>query len=213
MLLWIIPAVLLLLIGLTLSAKVGVRVVFGKELTAFLKIGPVTKQVYPLPEKAKGSGQKKEKRKKQKEKRQFTWEAVRELLADLRLPVLDALNCGRKGLHVRVLRLHLTVSDRNPAAAAQRYGKLNAFLWPLLAAVENLVCVERRDVTLALDFSAGASSAEGELFVTIRLYHGLLIFISDGPAILKALLRFFKRTAPEKESLSKQAKQTAAEAA
>ena len=210
MLLWIIPAVLLLLIGLTLSAKVGVRVVFSKELTAFLKIGPVTKQVYPLPEKTKGSGQKKEKRKKQKEKRQFTWEAVRELLADLRLPVLDALNRGRKGLRVRVLQLHLTASDRNPAAAAQRYGKLNAFLWPLLAAVENLVCV---DVTLALDFSAGASSTEGELFVTIRLYHGLLIFISDGPAILKALLRFFKRTAPEKESSSKQTKQTAAEAA
>ena len=60
MLLWFILAVIVVLVCLLLSMKVGVRVVFGPELKVWAKVGFMTLQVYPMPKK------KKEKPKKEK---------------------------------------------------------------------------------------------------------------------------------------------------
>lgn len=221
MLAWMISAAAVLLIGLLLSMKVGIRVIFGAELRAWAKIGPVTLRIYPLPEgkkkrppEEKKGGLQQEHPQEEKKGRQITFEAVWQLITALLDPALDAMDRVRRGLHVRCLRLHIIVSDPNPAAAARRYGTLNSVLWPLIAAMENLVTVERRDVSVDLDFAARQSRAEGEAEVTLRLYHGICILLADGLRLLRPVLQFMKTTKPvkdtKKDAEQKQQNETAA---
>lgn len=203
MLHWIVLGIVVVLVCLVLSAKIGVRVVFGPSLRVWVKIGPVMMQVYPMQEKEKKKPEKKRQKESEekthhKEKRNITFDAVWQLIHDLIEPLLDAMDRVRKSLRVRCLSLHLVISDPNPAVAAQRYGKLNAVLWPLTAAVENTVTVERRDIHMNLDFAVHRSSAEGELFVTMRLYHGVHILLADGMKLLRPVLHFIKTTKPAK---------------
>lgn len=222
MLLWFILAVIVVLVCLLLSMKVGVRVVFGPELKVWAKVGFMTLQVYPMPKKKKEKPKKEkaakkdqEKQKAEKEKRNITFDAVWQLVNALIEPALDAMDRVRRGIHIRCLNLHLVVSDPNPATAAQRYGKLNAVLWPLIAVVENLVTVERRNVRMDLDFAARKSSAEGELFITMRVYHGMRILVVDGMKLLRPVLQFMKTTKSAKDTekqadINKETKDTAA---
>ena len=194
----IILAVFLALACLLGSLKVGARVVFGETIAAWIKIGPAMIQLYPVPEK---KTQKKEKpaqktSAKEKTKRNITFQAVWTLVEEVIPYVLNTLERVRKGIRIRVLNLHLTLSDYNPAVAAQRYGKVNSFLWPFLAAVENVVTVEHRDVRLDLDFASHKTTASGELFITMRLHHGFRMLMFDGIPMVRALLRFMKTTKP-----------------
>ena len=217
MLFYIILAIILVLILLLLSSKAGIRFVFGSELKLWVKVGLITVQLYPSQEKKKESKKQKEEReadidsssKEKTAKRKITFEAVWCLISELIPPMLDVMERVRKGMHIRCLRLHLVISDPNPAVAAQRYGKMNAVIWPLLAAIENAVTVERRNVNLDLDFAAHKTSADGELFVTMRLYHGLRILLVDGWKILKPFLDFMKATEVEKKNRSAAKKEPA----
>ena len=182
----------------------------------------MTLQVYPMPKKKKEKPKKEkaakkdqEKQKAEKEKRNITFDAVWQLVNALIEPALDAMDRVRRGIHIRCLNLHLVVSDPNHATAAQRYGKLNAVLWPLIAVVENLVTVERRNVRMDLDFAARKSSAEGELFITMRVYHGMRILVVDGMKLLRPVLQFMKTTKSAKDTekqadINKETKDTAA---
>ena len=224
MLLWIVLGVIAVLVCLILSLKVGVRVVFGAALQVWVEAGPMMLQVYPAREKKKKKPEKEkqtkgeqeqEQQKAKKEKRNITFDAVWQLVNALVEPALDAMDRVRRSLRVRCIALHLVISDPNPAVAARRYGKLNAVLWPLIAVVENLVTVERRDVRADLDFAAHQSRAEGELFITMRLYHGVLILLADGLKLLRPVLEFMKTTKPvknteEKTELKKDTDDTAA---
>ena len=205
---WIIALVILLLLVLLLRLQVGVRVLFGETQTVWLKIGPLMRQVYPQPEgKAEKTKQaKKEKKKKEKEpdasgkvkkKRHITFDAVWQLISALTDPVLDAMNRVRKGLRFHQLNCRLVIADGDPAKAAQRYGNINAVLWPLLAVVEHTVTVEHRKVDIGLDFAAQKSCASGEVYVTMRLHHGVRILLRDGFAVIRAILAFMKATKAE----------------
>ena len=197
--LWMIfPAIAVLLLSLVLSAKVGVRVIFGEQFAAWCKVGPVMLQVYPYHKKDEKRGKKGGKKSKEKEKppRNITFDAVRRFIDALLPPVLDMMGRVRRGMQVKTLTLHLVISDRDPAVAARRYGNLNAVIWPLLAVVESLVSVQRRDVEMTLDFAAHQSSARGEVFVTLRVCRGIMIFLADGVPVIQAVLRFLKETKP-----------------
>lgn len=207
MLVWIIGAAAVVLVCLLLSMKVGVRVLFGAELQAWARIGPITLRIYPVlegnkkrpPKEKKGDPQQTQPQEKSAG-RQITFDAVWQLITALLDPALDAMDRVRRGLHVRCLRLCIVVSDPNPAVAARRYGTLNSVLWPLIAVTENLVTVERREVCMDLDFSARQSRAEGEVEVTLRLYHGLCILLADGMQLLRPVLQFMKTIKPAKDT-------------
>ena len=206
MLLWIILLLVAAIVCLLLAMKVGVRVSFGDALRVWVKAGPLLLQVYPMARKKKKKQEKKPKdaepEKAPKPGRNITPSAVWTLLQALLEPTFDAMRCVRKGLRVHRLSLMCTVSDPDPAAAAKRYGALNAVLWPLVAAAEQLVTVERRDLRVRREFAAHRSHAEGEVFITIRIYHGVKILLRDGVPMLRALLQFLKDTtpAPQKEA-------------
>ncbi|MCI5843780.1 MAG: hypothetical protein MR004_09075 [Clostridiales bacterium] len=215
MLLWIVLGAVALVLCLLLSMKIGVRLVYdAAQLRVWLQLGPVMLQVYPEKD-AKSNADKKRKNVKKNapdkgtekaSKLNMTAEAVFSLLKELLPPLLDVLGRVRRGIRVRCLSLHLVISDPNPAEAARRYGMVNTVLWPLLAVIENTVSVERRTVRIELDFAAQQSRVEGELFLTMRLLHGAAIVLADGLRCLKPLLRFWKKTKPEKNQQQKQEK-------
>lgn len=210
MLIEIVLLIIAALLCLLLSMKVGVRVLFGEETRLWLKIGPAMVALHPLPEKK----QKKEKKREtvessakpeKKAERNITFEAVWELVQSLAPPLLDAMERVRRGIRVERLSVALTISDADPAQAAQRFGKLNAFLWPFLAAVENVIAVKQRDVQLHLDFASKRSHAGGEVMITLRVFCAVRIFLRDGMLFLRPVLHFLKTTkaAPENGAAQK----------
>ena len=195
----IILLAIAILIMLLLSLKMGVRILFGEELRIFVKAGPLMLLVYPRPEKKSPVAEKTKSAEKTEEtKRNITLDAIADLLRTVLPLAMDAMERVRKDMHIQCFLLRLTISDLDPAEAARRYGTCNAVLWPLLACVENLVAVEKRDVKILLDFAAQKSSAAGELFVTMRLRHGLRIALKDGVPMLRAVLQFLKTVTPKK---------------
>lgn len=216
--LWIIfPIILVLLLCLLLSAKVGVRILYETQLVIWIKAGPVVMQVYPAKkkkkhEKKKASKSFKEETKKEKQPRNVTADAVWHLVSALLPPTFDMMERISCSMHIQMLRLHLIISDPNPAVAARRYGNVNAVLWPVLSAMGSLVTVEQQKVDLELDFAARRSTADGELFVTLRIYHGIAILLADGKVILKAVLRFMKETKPDTAQKQKKTEKESAAA-
>lgn len=198
MLLGIILAAVFLVLCLLLSMKTGVRIVFGDATRIWLKIGPMMLQVYPMPEKrTKKPPQKAEKElssQKEPSKRKVTFDAVWTLVQELLPPLLDTMERIRRGICVKTLCLNVVVSDANPALAAQRYGKLHALVWPLLAALEQTVCVKQRDVQLHLDFASRQTSVQGEVMLTMRVFRALHIGVKEGGRILRPVLHFLKAT-------------------
>ncbi len=201
MLIYIILVIILVLSLLLLFSNVGVRLVFESELRMWVKVGFLRVQLYPIPERKKKTAKRKKKVKEAKRdsrsegkrtERKITFEAVWQLIIELTPVLLAAMEHTRKGMRIRCLKLHLTISDRNPAIAAQRYGKMNAVIWPLIAAIENAVTVEQRNVRLDLDFSLHKTRANGEIFITMRMYRGIHIFLADGRRMLKLVLDFMK---------------------
>lgn len=193
MLLWIIICVVVCVIALILSSKVGVRVLAGEDLRIWVKVGFWMKQIYPAPP-GKEKKDTKKKESEAKKKRKITWEAVQQLLRDIYPPLLCAMGRFRRGVRVRRLEGRIVVGDPDPAAAAKRYGTLNAVLWPALALVENIVTVERRSVQIDLDFAAGRTRASGEVFLTIRIFHLLAISLGCGLKLMGPVSRFLKVT-------------------
>lgn len=199
MLIGIILLIITALLCLLLSMKIGVRVLFGEETRLWLKAGPVMVTLYPLPEKkAKKEKSRKKKassgKKEEKHGRNITFEAVWELVQSLTSPLLDAMERVRRGIRVERLNVDFTISDVDPALAAQRYGKLNAFLWPFLAAMENVITVKQRDVQLHLDFAGKESRADGEVIITMRVFCAVRILLRNGLRFLRPVLHFMKST-------------------
>lgn len=201
MLPWIILCCAALLICLLLSVKLGLRVVLRGGAQVWVKIGFFKRQLYPFPEPREKNPKKQKKdaaAPEKKEKRQITWGAVQRLAEALLPTLLHACGRFRRGLRVQELTGRIVVSDPNPADAARRYGTLNAVVWPALTLLENAVTVERRDVQIYLDFSAGATAVSGEALVTLRLYHLAAIGLTDGLKMIGPVSRFLKEIKPDK---------------
>lgn len=199
MLPWIIVCVAVCLLALLLSSKLGIRVLLHEDgVRVWVKAGFWTKQIYPAlqtrKKKAEGKEKKAKKSSGKKAGRNITWDAVQRLLREIVPPMLRALGRFRRGLRIHDLEGRIVVGDRNPAAAARRYGTLNAVLWPALALLEHTVTVERRDVQIDLDFSAGKTEVTGEVFLTIRICHLAAIFLREGYKLIGPISRFLKET-------------------
>lgn len=201
----VLLALFILLLSLFgLSLKVGVQIKYAEQLLVRVKAGPLMLRVFPFPKrkgkKADSDKEKKPKKKKTKKaKRRITFEAVRQVIIECIDPLLDSAGRVRRGLRIHRMTLHLTLGgEADPAAAAQRYGQLNAAAWPLLAALEQIITVENRDVRWNIDFSAPRSHCEGELCLTMRTHHLVRIAAWNGIRFLRALLHFLKATKPDK---------------
>ena len=194
---WIFLAVIVLLAILPLGASVlydadGPRV----RIVA----GPVKIQVFPMKKKPKKDKTKKEKPQKEPKKPAQAGEAQKPFpkpktggswtdFLPLVQVVLDLLNDLRRKLRVNHLLLHLTLAGDDRCDLAVNYGRMNASLAALIAQLERVLVIQKRDVHVDCDFTANETVILARLDLTITLGRILSIAVRYG---VRGLMTFLK---------------------
>ena len=163
--------------------------------------GPVKIQVFPMKKKTKKDKTKKEKPKKEPKKpAQAAGEAQKPFpkpktggswtdFLPLIQVVLDLLNDLRRKLRVNHLLLHLTLAGDDPCDLAVNYGRMNASLAALIAQLERVLVIQKRDVHVNCDFTANETVILARLDLTITLGRILSIAVRYG---VRGLMTFLK---------------------
>ena len=162
--------------------------------------GPVKIQVFPMKKKPKKDKPKKEKPKKEQKKPAQAGEEQKPFPKPMTggswtdfLPlgqvVLDLLNDLRRKLRVNHLLLHLTLAGDDPCDLAVNYGRMNASLAALIAQLERVLVIQKRDVHVDCDFTANETVILARLDLTITLGRILSIAVRHG---VRGLMTFLK---------------------
>ena len=162
--------------------------------------GPVKIQVFPMKKKPKKDKPKKEKPKKEQKKPTQAGEEQKPFpkprtggswtdFLPLVQVVLDLLNDLRRKLRVNHLLLHLTLAGDDPCDLAVNYGRMNASLAALIAQLERVLVIQKRDVHVDCDFTANETVILARLDLTITLGRILSIAVRHG---VRGLMTFLK---------------------
>ena len=162
--------------------------------------GPVKIQVFPMKKKPKKDKTKKEKPQKEPKKPAQAGEAQKPFpkpktggswtdFLPLVQVVLDLLNDLRRKLRVNELKLHLTLAGDDPCDLAVNYGRMNASLAALIAQLERVLVIQKRDVHVDCDFTASETVILARLDLTITLGRILSIAVRYG---VRGLMTFLK---------------------
>ncbi len=162
--------------------------------------GPVKIQVFPMKKKPKKDKPKKEKPKKEQKKPAQAGEEQKPFpkpktggswtdFLPLIQVVLDLLNDLRRKLRVNHLLLHLTLAGDDPCDLAVNYGRMNASLAALIAQLERVLVIQKRDVHVDCDFTANETVILARLDLTITLGRILSIAVRHG---VRGLMTFLK---------------------
>ena len=162
--------------------------------------GPVKIQVFPMKKKPKKDKTKKEKPQKEPKKPAQAGEAQKPFpkpktggswtdFLPLVQVVLDLLNDLRRKLRVHELKLHLTLAGDDPCDLAVNYGRMNASLAALIAQLERVLVIQKRDVHVDCDFTANETVILARLDLTITLGRILSIAVRYG---VRGLMTFLK---------------------
>ena len=162
--------------------------------------GPVKIQVFPMKKKPKKDKTKKEKPQKEQKKPAQAGEEQKPFpkpktggswtdFLPLVQVVLDLLNDLRRKLRVNELKLHLTLAGDDPCDLAVNYGRMNASLAALIAQLERVLVIQKRDVHVDCDFTANETVILARLDLTITLGRILSIAVRHG---VRGLMTFLK---------------------
>ena len=162
--------------------------------------GPVKIQVFPMKKKPKKDKPKKEKPKKEQKKPAQAGEEQKPFpkpttggawtdFLPLGQVALDLLNDLRRKLRVNELKLHLTLAGDDPCDLAVNYGRMNASLAALIAQLERVLVIQKRDVHVDCDFTANETVILARLDLTITLGRILSIAVRHG---VRGLMTFLK---------------------
>ena len=166
--------------------------------------GPVKIQVFPMKKKPKKDKSKKEKPKKEQKKPAQAGEAQKPFpkpktggswtdFLPLVQVALDLLNDLRRKLRVNELKLHLTMAGDDPCDLAINYGRMNASLAALIAQLERVLVIKKRDVHIDCDFTASETVILARLDLTITLGRILSIAVRYGVRGLTTFLKIKKQ--------------------
>ena len=166
--------------------------------------GPVKIQVFPMKKKPKKDKPKKEKPKKEQKKPAQAGEEQKPFpkpktggswtdFLPLVQVALDLLNDLRRKLRVNELKLHLTMAGDDPFDLAVNYGRMNASLAALIAQLERVLVIKKRDVHIDCDFTASETVILARLDLTITLGRILSIAVRYGVRGLTTFLKIKKQ--------------------
>lgn len=177
--------------------------------------GPLKIQVFPMKKKAKQDKPKKEK--KQKEPEQAEESPAEEQAAEPAkekkkkppkdpdeggsildfLPfvelVINFLGDFRRKLRVSHLKLHLTMAGGDPCNLAINYGRANASMAALIAQLERLFVIKRRDVRINCDFVASETTILARLDISITLGRIISLLVCYAVRAVKTYLSIQKK--------------------
>ena len=194
---WLIFLAILVLLAIL---PLGASVLYDEDGPRVrIVAGPVKIQVFPMkkkPKKAKKEASPKEpkKQKKQTEAKQKPFPKPKtggswtDFLPLVQV-VLDLLNDLRRKLRVNHLLLHLTLAGDDPCDLAVNYGRMNASLAALIAQLERVLVIRKRDVHVDCDFTASETVILARLDLTITLGRILSIAVRYG---VRGLMTFLK---------------------
>ena len=184
---WIILGVIAALIVVILCLRVGVTASFGEELRVTARIGPVTMQIIPPPEKKpkKAKPEKAAKdEKKPKEKKK----------PDIHLTFEEgALRRAGKRIRIDPMRLSFVFADEDPVNTAQWYGWANTAMWTVMPRLEEWIHIPDPHIHMEMDFTAAETKVSGTVGASYRIGDLLAIgFAAAGP-VLKFGIPFLRK--------------------
>ena len=195
---WLIFLALLVLLAIL---PLGASVLYDADGPRVrIVAGPVKIQVFPMKKKPKKDKTKKEKPQKEQKKPAQAGEEQKPFpkpktggswtdFLPLVQVVLDLLNDLRRKLRVNELKLHLTLAGDDPCDLAVNYGRMNASLAALIAQLERVLVIQKRDVHVDCDFTANETVILARLDLTITLGRILSIAVRYG---VRGLMTFLK---------------------
>ena len=195
---WLIFLAILVLLAIL---PLGASVLYDEDGPRVRVVaGPVKIQVFPMKKKPKKDKPKKEKPKKEQKKPAQAGEEQKPFpkprtggswtdFLPLVQVVLDLLNDLRRKLRVNELKLHLTMAGDDPCDLAINYGRMNASLAALIAQLERVLVIKKRDVHVDCDFTANETVILARLDLTITLGRILSIAVRYG---VRGLMTFLK---------------------
>lgn len=186
-------AAVLLLLALILFTPFGLSVDYaGGALRAAARVFCAEVQVYPRrekpggragKEKKPGAGKKPKDEKPKKEKPPLI---TREMLPELLRLLGRTLTRFRRKITVNRFVLHITVAgEADPFNAVMTYGAVNCALAAAGSAAGGAFRVKKSDVQTGMDFSAGRSTVEGGITLTISIARILAVAAAAGFGFLK----------------------------
>lgn len=213
-----ILGILILLAALLSRIRLGVRLVWESgTFTAEASIGPVHIRLYPPAPRKKKSSKPKPSAKEapqptQKKRPSFpkpTTDDLRLALETLLPPLRKALNRTRRGIRITPLEISVTIGgEEDPAAAAQLYGQLQAVVWTVMPAVEQLMHIPAPAIHVGIDFDAEATVSSGRVGIFLTLGTLISVTLSIGVPVIKFLAGYMKKD----QNANPEAKQTASAA-
>ncbi len=188
---FLVIGIILLILLLFVSVRVGVILHFGDQTTLKLRIGPVRVTILPKKKKEKGTAKADAAPKKSappKKKNKLTPLEVYDLVTTV-ISGLKAM-AHRAGKHLRVdpLELSAVIGGSDPAEIAQRFGMANAAVWSLMPQAEEILHIPDPAIHLDMDYNAPRTVVSGTVGLSFRV--GNLIEFTVAAAI--PLLRWYK---------------------
>ena len=197
---WIILIIVLVVLVLVSLIRLGGRAKYGSEgFFAYILIGPMKIQLFPLKSKKKTDQAKPKKEKRAKhisDEKQSEEEKPGTVGRVLQLLPVIAETAGALKRKIRIDHLVLTVvwGAEDAAAAALGYGKANALLgmiWPLL---DNNFKVKKCDWNVDVDYGRTAPEFTADAAITITVGQLLSFAVHYGIKLLINWTRSGKRS-------------------
>ncbi|MBE6995918.1 MAG: DUF2953 domain-containing protein [Ruminococcaceae bacterium] len=132
-----------------------------------------------------------------------TFADIKDVCRVLWPPLKRALHRLGRGVRITPLQVSLTIGGQeDPAAAAQQYGAIYAWLWTLMPQAEQLLDIPDPRIHIGLDFDTAETTAEAEVGISIRIGTLLAVAFGAGIPALRWYLGYQKKgqktaTAPE----------------
>lgn len=197
---WIILGVIAALIVVILCLRVGVTASFGEELRVTARIGPVTMQIIPPPEKKpkkakpeKAAKDEKKPKEKKKPDIHLTFEDIKGALSALWRSIQGALRRAGKRIRIDPMRLSFVFADEDPVNTAQWYGWANTAMWTVMPRLEEWIHIPDPHIHMEMDFTAAETKVSGTVGASYRIGDLLTIgFTAAGP-VLKFGIPFLRK--------------------
>ena len=103
--------------------------------------------------------------------------------------LLEMLGAFRRKLRMNLLEMKIVMAADDPCDLAVNYGRMNASLAALIAQLERVLVIQKRDVHVDCDFTASETVILARLDLTITLGRILSIAVRHG---VRGLMTFLK---------------------
>lgn len=205
---WIIAGVLVLLLCLIASLRLGVGGSHTQEegIQVWLRLGPARITLYPRPkkqakpakeEKAKPPKEKKKPKKERPQKKPFTGEQIVALVRQLIPLALEAAGSFRRKLRIDVLDARLVVGEPDPADAAMHYGQSSAALGALWGPLNEAFQIKDGRARVDVDFQQEHWALWGRVQMTLTVGQLVWLGLRYGAAVLNILRETRKESKKE----------------